>query len=207
MDIIYKISLLLHIGFGALALLSGIAAMILKKGGYNHKMAGKTFYYSMWLVVTIAIFIAVFKQLIFLFHIGVFAFYQNYFGYRALKDKMFKANFLDWFVLLGTLVNGIFMVYTGQIILLIFGGISLLLIYNQFKIYRSVMKGIPLPKLLWLKQHIGLMMGSFIATVTAFVVVNVSTNSYYLQVALWLLPTVLLVPLSIYWQNKFVKQK
>ncbi|MAC96297.1 MAG: hypothetical protein CMC96_12455 [Flavobacteriales bacterium] len=61
----------------------------------------------------------------------------------------------------------------------------------------------------WLFDHIGRMSGSFIATSTAFIVVNFSMTPAWV---LWLLPTAIGTPLifrvSMRWRKKFsVKSK
>lgn len=88
MDIIYKILLYTHIISGGLALVSGSIAMITKKGQKAHRIAGKIFFYSMLLICFSAINISIIKSLSFLLMIGIFALFQNYFGFRSIKNKL-----------------------------------------------------------------------------------------------------------------------
>ena len=100
------------------------------------------------------------------------------------------------------------MIYSMSPVLIAFGCISVLLFYSQIKTYISVLKGKEISKLLWLNQHIGMMIGSYIATITAFLVVNMGgAPSMTLHIIGWLSPTIILVPLLIYWQNKYAKEK
>ena len=209
MDIIYQLALYTHIISGGVALVSGTVAMGTKKGNKNHKLAGKFFYYSMWLVITLALYISIIKGLSFLLHVAIFAFFQNYNGFRAIKNKTLKPHVFDWFILIVAGINAAFMLYSEQPVLIAFGCISVLLFFSQIKTYISVLKGKELSKLLWLNQHIGMMIGSYIAAFTAFIVVNTAmlfpSQSMTIHIIAWLSPTIILVPLLIYWQNKYAK--
>ncbi len=209
MDIIYQLALYTHIISGGVALVSGTVAMGTKKGNKNHKLAGKFFYYSMWLVITLALYISIIKGLSFLLHVAIFAFFQNYNGFRAIKNKTLKPHVFDWFILIVAGINAAFMLYSEQPVLIAFGCISVLLCFSQIKTYISVLKGKELSKLLWLNQHIGMMIGSYIAAFTAFIVVNTAmlfpSQSMTIHIIAWLSPTIILVPLLIYWQNKYAK--
>ena len=212
MDIFYQIALYTHIISGGVALFSGTIAMATKKGSKNHKLAGKFFYYSMWFVIILALYISIIKDLSFLLHIGIFAFFQNYNGFRAIKNKTLKPHVFDWIILIIAGINAAFMIYSMSPVLIAFGCISVLLFYSQIKTYISVLKGKEISKLLWLNQHIGMMIGSYIATITAFLVVNMGAlpggaHSMTLNIIGWLSPTIILVPLMIYWQNKYAKEK
>jgi len=209
MDIIYQLALYTHIISGGVALVSGTVAMGTKKGNKNHKLAGKFFYYSMWLVIILALYISIIKGLSFLLHVAIFAFFQNYNGFRAIKNKTLKPHVFDWFILIVAGINAAFMLYSEQPVLIAFGCISVLLFFSQIKTYISVLKGKELSKLLWLNQHIGMMIGSYIAAFTAFIVVNTAmlfpSQSMTIHIIAWLSPTIILVPLLIYWQNKYAK--
>ena len=54
----------------------------------------------------------------------------------------------------------------------------------------------------WLLSHLQRMVGTYIASVTAFLVVNVRMEP---AVLLWLGPTILIVPLIIYWSKRYKK--
>jgi len=145
------------------------------------------------------------KPSVFLFHIGIFALYQNVSGYRATRNKSLKPATFDWAMLLISAVNSVMMIVTLNIVLVVFGFISASLVFGELRIYISHLRNREVPKLQWLTQHIGMMIGTYIATFTAFVVVNVKNmNPYWLP---WILPTVFGVPLIIYFTRKFVPQK
>jgi hypothetical protein len=79
------------------------------------------------------------------------------------------------------------------VIPLTFGLIGLRGVQQKTTLYR---KG-PKEKLFWMKFHVGNMIGSYIAAVTAFLV-NQSEYIPVHQVILWLGPTVLFVPLIMF---------
>jgi uncharacterized membrane protein len=203
MDIFYKTLLYTHIISGGIALVCGSIAMLTKKGQKAHRTSGKIFFYSMLLVCFSAIGIAIFKDLSFLLMVGIFALFQNYFGLRAIKNKQLRYDTIDIVMLLTACINSIFMLISIKPVLMVFGIISAFLCFGQIKIYVATLKKTEIPKSLWLRQHIGMMMGAYIATLTAFLVVNVkNVEPGWL---IWLAPTAILVPLMLYWTKKYVK--
>src|SRR4051812_101788 len=97
--VIYKISLVLHIVSGFLALSCGTFAVIARKGSPSHIRSGRIFYYSMLLVSVSALLLSGYKQNLFLFCIGIFSFYQNYAGARAVRNKSLLPSLADYAVL------------------------------------------------------------------------------------------------------------
>jgi len=205
MEISLKRLLVIHIASGFTALLSGLLAMAVVKGGKTHRKAGKIFFVSMLAVTASAFVISILKNNQFLLLIAIFSFYNNYFGYRAIKNKKLSPSTLDWVVVgFGTL-NTFFMIYSMNIVLMVFGVISLTLVIRNCLTFMKVNRGEKLPELAWLKFHIGMMMGAYTATITAFVVVNSSALDF-LSLPNWLpwfLPGVILAPLSAYFTRKY----
>lgn len=68
------------------------------------------------------------------------------------------------------------------LVLVFFGLISLRLCYSDYKLFANKIND----KMYWLKNHIGRMTGAYIATFTAFIVVN---NTILPPVIAWSLPT------------------
>jgi hypothetical protein len=203
MEFVYKICLVVHVISGFSALLFGIISIISKKGLKIHRISGLLFFYAMILVSSSAIIISLMKSNNFLFHIGVFAVFMNYSGYRSIQNKNLLANPMDWIVLLIALINGVFMVLTMNTILVVFGIINSILVFDDLKLFIKAMRKIEIPKKAWLGRHIGMMLGAYISTFTAFLVVNIQN----VQPAwiVWLLPTFLGVPLIFYFTKKFVR--
>jgi hypothetical protein len=147
---------------------------------------------------------------LFLLIIGVFSIYMAATGQRylslkgLLKDQ--KPKMIDWILSsimllfgIGFVVYGILILFSGNnlgVVLLVFGFISISMVYQDFKNYR----GKNSVKNFWLLVHIQRMIGSYIAAATAFLVVN---NTILPGVVAWLLPTVILVPLIFKWSNQY----
>jgi hypothetical protein len=205
MQFFFKTLLVLHIFTGFLALLFGFIAMIVKKGGKVHRLVGKIFFFSMLGVTASALLISLIKKNQFLLFIAIFSFYQNYMGYRALKEKSLEPLPIDWLVLIVGSVNALFMLCSFNIVLMVFGTINLLLVSGNFRVNILLGRKKALPPLTWLKRHIGMMIGAYIATVTAFIVVN---DKWFVSPSVpswlpWLLPTIVLGPLIVYFTKKF----
>jgi len=202
MELIYKSALVLHIATGFTALLMGLIALVAKKGQKTHKRTGMIFFIAMLGVSFSALFMSYLKPSSFLFHIGIFALYQNFSGFRATRNKSLKPAIIDWTMLSISAVNSVMMIYTFNIVLVVFGFISASLVFGELRIYIAHLRNREVPKLQWLTQHIGMMIGTYIATSTAFVVVNVNNvNPSWLP---WILPTVFGVPLIVYFSRKYV---
>lgn len=195
--------LVLHIMVGFISLVTGVLALAVKKGEKIHRKSGKTFFYSMLAVALTAIGIAIPKRETFLLTIAIFSFFQSYFGYRAIAKQSKQGSFIEWLVLSIAIINSLFMLYTMDIVLVVFGILSVRLIIAQIKLAIKLRKGEIIPYKTWLRQHIAMMMGSFIGTVTAFVVVNVKTTTLGWEWLPWLLPTVILLPMLKYYQFKY----
>lgn len=198
-------SLMIHIASGFTALSSGTVAMVVKKGNFIHKKSGSVFFYAMLGVVFSGLWISYINESIFLFTIALFALYQNVAGRKSISNKSLRPNWLDYLLLLIGFANGALMVYTMNIVLLVFGGIQLMLVLGDARTFWKIKKGIALPPLTWMRRHIGMMIGSYIATITAFLVINVRDVQPYWVV--WLAPTAILIPLMIYWTKKFTQVK
>jgi len=203
MEAFVKVVLILHIVAGSVALICGSLSMIARKGKSVHKKSGIIFFCAMVIVAASAIFLSVVKQSWFLFCVGIFVFYQTYSGLRAIRNKDLRHNFLDVLIILMAFANGIAMLISGEIVLMVFGGITFLLMFTELKVFIANRKNEPLPKLSWLTKHIGMMVGSYIGTFTAFLVVNIQFQPGWV---IWLAPTVVFVPLMQYWTWKFTKK-
>ncbi|MFM1998262.1 MAG: hypothetical protein RL204_209 [Bacteroidota bacterium] len=195
------IALGIHIASGFTALAAGTIVMIMKKGHKPHRLLGKIFFITMIGVVASALFISLTKGNQFLMHMAIFVWYQNYAGWRAIQDKSLKANGLDWAVGFMAAINGVVMVSTFNLVLLVFGALSVFLVLQDINTQLLLRKGKELRKLSWLRKHIGMMVGAYIGTFTAFLVVNI--NDFEPAWLLWLLPTAVLVPLMRYWTKRY----
>ena len=207
MENLHPIALLAHIISGIATLGVGSLLMILKKGDKLHQKLGMVFFYAMLLVTITSIYLSWFRNIPFLFFIGIFVFYQNYSGYRSIKNKSLEFKWYDGLVLLIALINAIFMIKTLNIILLVFGLISLLIVFTDLKIYYTLYQNKKLAKLTWLSRHIGMMIGAYIGALTAFLVRNI--HFFQPSWVIWLAPTFVLIPLMRYfnWKYTVIPQK
>jgi hypothetical protein len=201
MEIFRFILLIIHVVGGYTALVSGAISMISIKGSNVHNISGRLFYISMLLVSFSALTLSLISSNTFLLHVGIFVFYQVVAGWRSVRYKNLYPGYFDLLLLLAAILNLIFMLKSGVIVLMVFGGISALLVFIDLRMYTHMLRGVQLPKLSWMRRHIGMMMGGYIGTLTAFIVVNISLPGY--SVLLWLLPTIILVPLMQYWTWKY----
>ncbi|HLP51957.1 MAG TPA: hypothetical protein VK154_13805 [Chitinophagales bacterium] len=199
-----KLFLYAHIAAGGTALLSGLVAILTTKGGKVHKRSGLVFFYCMLLVAFSAFVIAIAKGNGFLLAIAMFSFYLNYFGYRALKNRDAKFKWFDWAVVLFSSGTALYMLYTRQIVLVAFGTLLLYLLFNAIRPQLMGEEKIKEARRRRVLAHLGNMMGSYIATVTAFVVVNI--NFVKPGWIVWLLPTALGLPVIIYYTSVWKKK-
>lgn len=196
--------LILHIIGGFTALSTGIIVLLLKKGTSTHRKLGMLFYFAMLTTGFSAMLLAWYRPSAFLFTIGVFSLYQTISGRRAIQNKTLRPTMMDYMLTLIILLNGGFMISTLNVVLVVFGSLCLLLGVQDLVLYYKLRKNISLRQNEWLARHIGLMMGSFIATATAFIVVNI--NDFEPAWLLWLAPTFVLTPLMTFWTRKYTRQ-
>ncbi|MDQ6825639.1 MAG: DUF2306 domain-containing protein, partial [Candidatus Eremiobacteraeota bacterium] len=96
---IVHITLFIHIVAGCAALFCGAVAMISKKGGLIHRMAGKIYFGAMCVIATTAFILAPLFHNVFLFLIAILSFYAALSGYRVLARKnpfLNAASIQDW---------------------------------------------------------------------------------------------------------------
>jgi len=197
----------LHILAGAIALFVAPVPMLTAKGGRTHRRWGKVYFWAMAVVAATAVALAVWRPVVFLALLAVFSFYNAFSGYRALSRKRPRegqgATRLDWTAALVTLAASAAMVVLGVVrpgpawervgvVPVVFGAFGMLL------------AGLDLSKFAWPRadrqqwwfDHMGGMLGSYIATVTAFSVVNFT----FLPTAVrWLWPVAIGTPLIAAW--------
>lgn len=209
MELLFKFLLIIHIIAGSIGLFTGTINSIRRKGDTQHRLVGKYFFFSMIINAIAGFIMSLWHQNIFLFIIAVFSFYMTATGQRFLSlkriDKGQSAKKIDWTLSITMLVFASFFVIYGLflfanddnlgIVLLVFGFISLLMARKDIATYKGNIKN----KNYWLLIHIQRMVGSYIAALTAFLVVN---NTYLPPLMAWLMPTIIMTPLIFYWSKK-----
>lgn len=204
---IFKILMALHIAGGGLSLLLGGYIMLTKKGGRIHKLLGNIYFYAMLLASMMALPMACMHPNYFLFIIGIFTSYMLISGKRYLTiRKLSDVKKMDWFLAVVMLVFGFLFIALGiynivsgnyfGTVFLVFGAISILFVYQDYQNF----KGKSNIRNFWLTTHLQRMTGSYIASATAFLVVN---NKILPGILVWLLPTIVIVPLIIRWTRKY----
>jgi len=198
----------MHIFAGTLALLCGLGAIMWRNKIKTHRPFGKIYFWSMSFIFVSSVTLSVYRNNIFLFCVGFFTYYFCITAYRALRLKKIHLGQeipkFDWAleVLFGLMHIG-FVVFAVLLLLskkteygvicLVFGLLGINGNYTTIKRLRRKV----VYKNYWLLAHIGGMLGSYIGALTAFLV-----NNYKLvplpPIALWLGPTVLIVPLIVY---------
>ena len=204
--------LVVHIAAGVAALVTGVIAVVTRKGGRRHRRSGRFYVRAMGVVVVTAMPIALANADFFLFTIAIFSGYLVFTGDRVLSRKRPEpgvADTVDW-VGHGTMVvAGIGMVGVGirnvlrgvdlGPVLIVFGLIGGLLAVRE--LYEIVHP--PADAMAWFYRHLGFMSGGFIATVTASATVNLWMLP---PLARWLGPTAIGVPLIIYATRKYERE-
>jgi uncharacterized membrane protein len=211
------ILLALHILFGGISLISGGVVMLLKKGDHKHRLIGKIYFYALTLACLCAIPMCYIHLNLFLFMVSLFTMYMLLSGWRYLRIRdISDFNRIDH-LYLGILVLsglvlciwGVLLIFQSKnfgIVLITLGGFCLNFGLQDY----FTMKGKSKYLNFGLVRHIQRMAGSYISSMTAFVVVN---NTWLPGALAWLLPSLILVPLIVRWSrvrgrlsNKFVSQ-
>ncbi|RYD51021.1 MAG: hypothetical protein EOP52_11490 [Sphingobacteriales bacterium] len=208
MELLFKILLGIHITGGAVSLIAGLVVVLLPKGTRLHRRWGRTFFWSLLVASVVALPICYLHPSVFLALISIFTLYMLLTGVRALQlGRQQKPLVMDWTLTIAIALFGIGFIGLGGrsvsngdsfgTVLMVFGGIGLLFARQDWTRF----KGRATIKNSFLTTHLQRLTGSYIASVTAFLVVN---NKVLPGFVAWLLPTVLLTPLIFKWSRKYV---
>ena len=204
MQTFLKLALYLHIFSGFTALTTGLVPMFSKKGSKVHTTWGKVYFWAMFMVaVTALIRFQMKPRLIFLAGIAIFSFYNTFTGVRLIHRKTNpKPIFIDWFGAVFMVVSSWAMLYFAYlafkidlsltILFTIFGIFMFILAFEDLQVFtgrKKIDNDVPVPLRYWFQNHISRMGGSYIATVTAFLVVN--NPPYIPELVVWIAPGVI----------------
>ncbi len=195
--------LVIHITGGVLALISGVVAIGVQlfKGPHRaHVVAGRLFVTGMIMVVVSALPLSVLISSVLLALIGVFSGYLMLVGLRLAKNRKGRPQPFDWVLDAIMLTGSVVMVVVGVIswanqgvVLVVFGLLGAALAGGHaFALHRGVIRGRER-----IATHLQFMFAAYIATLTAFLVVNDVFGIFA-----WFLPTVILTPLIIVWRRR-----
>jgi hypothetical protein len=191
---VFRIVLSIHISFGAIALFVAPAAMLTHKGGLWHRRWGKIFFWAITGVAITAVVMSLIRSGLFFLLVALFSFYLALTGYRVLyrKTPQQGPRKADWTaastMVVGSLVllgYGLYLMLnsTFGMVAIVFGVIGLLFGMSDIRGFRHR----PADKMAWWYSHMTRMLAAYIATVTAFSVVNFR---FLPPVARWLWATV-----------------
>lgn len=215
---LFQLLLVLHIAGGSLGLLAGTIAASVLKGRKWHLLAGRFFFYGMFVASTSSLIITNMPghENIFLFAVAGFTLYMASSGYRMIilkrKDNSGNVGFswVDYAVLIFGLTFGLFLcllaikgVLKGNLFALVPSIFGLLCLWFSAADL-ALISGKKLIKQTWLYNHIIRMIGALIAAYTAFLVVNVHLKKAWI---LWLAPTLIGTFVIIFFIRKFVSGK
>jgi uncharacterized membrane protein len=207
METAIRLTLWVHILAGTVALVVAPIALMTVKGGPTHRRWGKVYFWAMAVVAATAIVVAFWRSIMFLMLTAVFSFYAALSGYRVLSRKRpdlgQRPSSLDWTAAAITLVASAVLVVLGitkptprfqqlSTVAIAFGFVGLGIAgADVLQFLRP-----PADKRAWWYKHMANMIGSYIAAVTAFSVVNFHVLPTTLR---WLWPTMLGTPLIAIW--------
>ena len=206
--------LVIHIAAGSVALLTAFIALVTAKGGVIHVRAGRVYAIGMTLIFLTAIPLAILGASVFLLLIAFFSFYLVFAGWRFARNRSRRPQAVDWIAVAILGLTGVAM--WGYAVVLALSGAGnwiTLVVFGFIAVALSVADGLffnrgrsgrrrPAPHLR-IQRHLTNMMAGTIATITAVMVVNVSTNPVWLP---WLLPTIVITPLIIWWNVRTALQ-
>jgi uncharacterized membrane protein len=211
-----------HIAAGCIAFVMAPLALATAKGGKAHRRWGKIYFWAMSVVAGTALVLALYRPVLFLALVAVFSFYAAFSAYRVLLYKDLphgqKVLWPDWFAAAVTFACSFALALLGvvkpalvqnlTIPSLVFGTIGMVLAgKSMWKFLHP-----PQEKMFWWYDHLGNMLGSYIAAWTAFGVVTIGRYfPYNWRWVIWVLPTAIGVPAialtTAYYKRKFTPRK
>ncbi len=199
-----------HALLGTLVLLSGVVAFATEKGGRTHMQAGLCFHWALLGNLAMALPLMILKGNTFLLLLSPLSAYLVIAGRRAVLRRRAGSPLLSTFdrglavaLLLGSVALLAFatMLFADGSgfapVAAIFGALGARMAWGDWKRRDDAS---PHPKQ-WLRDHIGLMGGGFIAGVTAFSSINLQDSELPVFV-IWLWPSVLIVPLIVWFTRR-----
>ncbi|MDN5283904.1 MAG: hypothetical protein JWR38_178 [Mucilaginibacter sp.] len=172
--IVHLANIIIHVVAGSAALLTGIMALIAKKGLKLHIKSGKVFLALLTIVILTGLLgVFIFGRNTFLLVITVLSGYFGYSGYRTLQTKSNKPKLIDIGIALLSLLSVLYflyyfksigMIWAPVIIYTTVGYLIFIIMYDfaRYFIPASVYSH------LWLYEHILKMTGAFSALLSAF---------------------------------------
>ncbi|MEW5847575.1 MAG: hypothetical protein AB2A00_02135 [Myxococcota bacterium] len=211
----------LHVIAGGVALATFWVPLVVTKGNTVHRRVGVAYVAAM-MVAALTTFCVVPLRLVhnpernpmgvlFLGYVGLMSLTTAFYGVRVLRQKTRTAphrvvvdHVLPLMLVVATVALGVQSVRVGYVLGMTFVPLGLLVAVPQLRRMRAV----PSEKGWWLREHLGAMLISCIATLTAFLVTNanrVLPGEWML--AAWLAPTVVITPLIAVWSRRYRRRE
>ena len=201
----YKLLLGIHVVAGNLALLSAAGAVVVTKGGRAHAWVGRAFAIGMTIIFLTAVPMTLIKPNLFLFLVALFNFYLVASGWLRAKNRSGVPTRIEWalptamtLTAVGMVARGAMMLADGRsmgVVLVVFAGIGgALALLDISGLRQQRFRGKER-----IVGHLTRMLGGTIGAITAFIVTNVRFEP---AVVLWLLPSVVITPLIVYWSRR-----
>ena len=212
-----KVFLGVHVTAGGSSFLLAPVALTTAKGGKQHKRWGMVYLWSMGVVASTALPMALYRPVLFLALVAIFSFYLAFAGFRVTRLKELarggNATPIDWIAAVICLTASACLAGFGAfrpawvqgfgIVSVVFGFIGMRAAAAEM--WKFVRK--PTEKMFWWYTHLGNMIGSYIAAWTAFSVTTLSNIFHHAGMILWLWPTIVGVPAialtTAYYKRKF----
>jgi hypothetical protein len=205
-----------HIAAGSTAFVMAPLALIAAKGGKAHRRWGKVYFWSMAVVGSTAMVLALYRPVLFLALVAVFSFYAAFAAYRVLFHKNLpraeKVAWYDWSAAIVTFASSLALALLGvfkpglvrhlSIPSIVFGIIGMRLAGKS--IWQFLRP--PKEKMFWWYAHLSNMLASYIAAWTAFSVTTIG-RFFHGGWVIWVLPAAIGVPAialtTAYYKRKF----
>jgi uncharacterized membrane protein len=205
-----------HIAAGSTAFLMAPLALASAKGGNAHRRWGKIYFWSMAVVGSTALVLALYRPIFFLALVAVFSFYAAFSAYRVLFHKNLpkgqKVTWPDWAAAIITFASSCALAVVGVAKPVLVQNLTIPSLFFGFIGMWLAAKSIwqflhpPKEKMFWWYEHLGNMLASYIAAWTAFSVTTIGRFVHGGWV-IWVLPTVIGSPAialtTAYYKRKF----
>jgi len=201
--------LTVHIFVGVIALTSALISVFTKKGKEFHKISGRVYFVSMIFIFLSALPLAFFNKNEFLIFVSLLSFYFAFAGFRFARNRSGIPKKVDIFASSGLILVGLSLwvlaaVYFSRdnpnfIIPIVFGFISISLGYQDLTTHLN-QNATGKERI---EKHLSNMLAGTISVLTAVSAVNINIQPAWVP---WLLPTVLITPVIIWWSRKVKTQ-
>jgi hypothetical protein len=199
-----------HIATGGVVLVTGLGALLTRKGSRWHRRWGRGFFWAMAVTTLTAALVAGARGSVEFVAIAGFSFYAALVGYRVLYRKGFRggrrAAPLDWAAAAAALLgSGAMAAYGLQGLR---AGESAGVIFVVFGALGAGMAGADVRRFVrpaadpnaWWYAHLAYMLGAYIAALSA---VSVTNLGFLPPVVRWLWPTAVGLPAILLWQRHY----